>query len=347
MKLDESRYSIANLRDMILRGDLTTNTQYQRSSGLWPSAARSYFIDTILEGFPFPQIYFHEYLDRGTKKVRTEIVDGQQRVTTIYDFLQGKFSLGKNSRHYVGKTFEQLDEEKQDEFLTYTVSVDIIRDADRPQILQMFRRMNAYTLPLTNAEKRHSEFFGSFKDFITRLLDRTSILTEWDILTPRQVVRMADAEFLADLVLNTERGIISTTDKKLADLYREYDQTYPQVDQVGHQFEEIFSSIAISLSALRESYMTKPAAFFALCCAMYHNHYGIPNFGSQQGLPVIGRFWTGDIDQVRSNLLALAEAHENKDRSIFPDYVDAMREGTNREGQRLVRITAICRALRA
>ena len=41
-------------------------------------------------GIRAPKIYFHEYLDRRTKKVRTEIVDGQQRITTIEDFLGDK-----------------------------------------------------------------------------------------------------------------------------------------------------------------------------------------------------------------------------------------------------------------
>lgn len=138
-----------------------------------------------------------------------------------------KFRLGQNSPTYAGFSFDDLEEEVQDRFLTYTVSCDIIRDADKSKILQMFRRMNAYTLPLTDAEKRRSEFFGAFKDFVTRFLDKTELLTEWDILTPRQVVRMADAAFVADLILNFENGLVSTTDKRLWQLYKKYDVDYP------------------------------------------------------------------------------------------------------------------------
>jgi hypothetical protein len=347
MKLDKSGHSIANLRDMLTRGDLTVNTQYQRSSGLWPVAARSYFIDTILEGFPFQQIYFHEYLDKGTKKVRTEIVDGQQRITTIYDFLMNKFKLGKNSSNYAGLSFDELDEEIQDRFLTYTVSCDTIRDADRTKILQMFRRMNAYTLPLTDAEKRHSEFFGAFKDFITRFLDKTELLTEWEILTPRQVVRMADAAFIADLILNFENGLISTTDKRLWQLYKKYDAEFSSSDEFGGRLDEIFTKIPLRFPALRGSFITKPAAFFALCCAMYHNAHGLPGFAEYSGLEPIGEYFSGNAEQVQSNLLSLAEAHENKDRSVHIAYVDAMAAGTNREAQRLVRVKAICAALRS
>jgi len=228
MKLDESRPSIANIRDMLIRGDLVANKEYQRSPGLWPNASRSYFIDTILEGYPFPKIYFHEYLDRKTKKVRTEIVDGQQRITTIQDFLNDKFALGKNSTKFAGLRFTDLDDDTQDKFLFYTVSIDVIRDAGRAEILQMFRRMNAYTLPLNAAEKRHSEFFGEFKDLVTRVLDYTPFLSEWGVFTTRQIVRMADAAFIADLVLALEEGIVSTSDKKLHSLYSKYDSSFPR-----------------------------------------------------------------------------------------------------------------------
>ncbi|HEX9770571.1 MAG TPA: DUF262 domain-containing protein, partial [Kiloniellales bacterium] len=78
---------------MLDRRDLVVNKEYQRGSRLWPPGPRSYFIDTILENFPFPKMYFYEYLDGESRKTRREIVDGQQRVMAIVDFLQNKFAL--------------------------------------------------------------------------------------------------------------------------------------------------------------------------------------------------------------------------------------------------------------
>ena len=92
----------------------------------------------------------------------------------------------------------------------------------------MFRRMNAYTLPLNAPEKRHSEFFGEFKDWVNTVLDEYgSIMVDWGILTSRQVVRMADAEFIADVALALEEGIVSTSPSKLLTLYRKYDEDFP------------------------------------------------------------------------------------------------------------------------
>ena len=89
MKVEESKYSIAEIIDWLNKRELIVNTEYQRGGGLWPSTAKSYFIDTILKDFPFPKVYFHERLDRETKRPRREIVDGQQRLSTILDFDHG------------------------------------------------------------------------------------------------------------------------------------------------------------------------------------------------------------------------------------------------------------------
>lgn len=344
MNVNANKISVANIRDMVARGDLVTNHQYQRAPGLWPTAARSYFIDTIVEGFIFPPIYFHEYLERSTKKTRTEIVDGQQRITTIISFLNGEFALGRNSKSHEGMRFEDFDEETQHRFLSYTMSVDTIREADRSQILQMFRRMNAYTLPLSDAEKRHSEFFGEFKDFVTRVLDDNPILTEWEVLTARQIVRMGDAEFIADLTMALEQGVVNTTKTNLHAIYKKYDETFGAATELESKIREIFSFIAENLSSLRGSFMTRPAAFFALCCALYHNKYGLLNF-KPDGRAPIGRFHARPIAEVTRTLLNMAAAHETKDSAAFPIYVRAMSEGSNRAVQRSDRISQILIAL--
>ena len=129
--------------------------------------------------------------------------------------------MGKNALGFEGKNFADLTEDQRDMFYSYTVLVDVIRNANRSDILQMFRRMNAFTLPLNPAEKRHSEFFGEFKDWINIILDRYgAIFIDWNILSSRQIVRMADAEFVTDIALAIDEGIVSTSPQKLASLYK-------------------------------------------------------------------------------------------------------------------------------
>ena len=86
MKVEEGKYSILKLTDWFRRKELVVNSEYQRGAGLWPTAAKSYFIDTVLKGFPFPKVYFYERMDKETRRPRREIVDGQQRITTLVEF---------------------------------------------------------------------------------------------------------------------------------------------------------------------------------------------------------------------------------------------------------------------
>src|SRR5262249_15983658 len=64
MNINTNNYSVLEILNMLDRRELLVNQDYQRGSGLWPDGASSYFIDTILEGFPFPKIYMYEFLDR-------------------------------------------------------------------------------------------------------------------------------------------------------------------------------------------------------------------------------------------------------------------------------------------
>src|SRR3546814_7157896 len=83
MNINTNNYSILEIIGMLDRKELIVNPDYQRGSGIWPDGPSSYFIDTILEGYPFPKIYMYEFMDRSTRGIRKEIVDGQQRIKTI------------------------------------------------------------------------------------------------------------------------------------------------------------------------------------------------------------------------------------------------------------------------
>jgi hypothetical protein len=346
MRVEEGKYSIAELADWYRRRDLVANTEYQRGGSLWPSAAKSYFIDTIIKEFPFPKVYFHERIDRESKRPKREIVDGQQRIGTIVDFIDGKFALGSNARGMEGKRFKQLTEEQQDAFFAYTVSVDVIRNADRAEILQMFRRMNAFTLPLNAAEKRHSEFFGLFKDWVNTVLDQFgTMVIDWQILTSRQVVRMADAELVADLALAIKEGIVSTSPPKLLMIYKENDTTFSGREIMDERIRGALDTLLNDFSELRSTYMTRPHIFHSLVCSLIHAKFGLTGVEITTGIAPAWRYYT-DRDRALTSLKRLAAAHEEKDAGEFYEYVQAASEGGNRANQRAIRVKWISRALR-
>ena len=347
MNLDPNNYSILEIQEMLARKDLVVNRNYQRGARLWPAAPRSYFIDTILTGFPFPKLYFYEFLDREHRRTKREIVDGQQRVTAMMDFLDDKFSLIGVSEEMKGKRFSDLDEDVQDSFLSHPVPVDVIRNAKKSQILEMFRRMNAYTLPLNDAEKRHSTFQGPFKWFINKLATYyADFFIENGIFTNRQVVRMADSELLAEMILSIETGIVSSSNKVLSDLYKRYDDEFSEEGAYSNFVQEAFDFIVNELAELRHTHLMKPYVIHALFCALIHNKYGLPGVAEKIQLDPIGKL-AGDLETAFQSLEALSKAHETKDaEGEFSKYVWSCGGGTNREQRRAVRVQFLCKALR-
>jgi len=281
-----------------------------------------------------------------TKRPRREIVDGQQRLSTIVEFVDDKFALSANAGELKGLRFSDLSQEQQEALYSYTVSVDVIRNADRSEILQMFRRMNAFTLPLNAAEKRHSEFFGEFKDWVNTVLDRYgNLLIDWNILTSRQIVRMADAEFVADVALAVEEGIVSTSPAKLLTLYKKYDPEFSARATMNEQICGAFDVVLADLSDLRDTYITRPHIFHSLICALIHNRFGLPGAQLALALAPIGQYLT-NRDAAVSGLKRLALAYEEKDTSEFREFVQAASEGGNRAPQRAIRVKWLCQALR-
>lgn len=345
MQITTSNYSVVEIIDMINRKELTVNREYQRGTGLWPDGPSSYFIDTILEGFPFPKIYMYEFIDRGDRRMRKEIVDGQQRITAIQRYMNNEFAI-KGESKFSGLRFRDLTEEDQIRFSSYTISVDVIRNATRGEILQMFRRMNAYTLPLNEPEKRHSSFQGKFKWFVNDMADSLNdFFVEYGVFKQRQIVRMADAELISECVLSIERGIVSTSASDLTKLYKAYDDDFPNSGDYYFRLRSTFDFIVGELSDLRNTNMMKPYALHSLVTALLHAQYGIPEIEQHYRVQRPAPF-NPNRQTIVNNLLTLAQAHEAKEiDGVYGLYVWGCEAAVNRAPRRYARTMSIFRAL--
>lgn len=345
MNINANNYSIAEILEMLGRKDLLVNKNYQRASGLWPDGPCSYFIDTILEGYPFPKIYMYEYLNRTERKLKKEIVDGQQRITTILRFVNNEFRI-KGDSQFSGLYFRDLAPEVQDEFLSYSVSVDVIRGEARAKILQMFRRMNAYTLPLNEAEKRHSSFTGAFKWFINEVSDELNdFFVEFGVFTDRQIIRMADAELISECIVSLEKGIVSSSPSDLKGLYAKYEDDFPVRDEYSEKIRAAFNFITSELEPLRNSFMMKPYALHSLLTALIFARYGVMEIREKYAVEPIGAF-SLDAPLALERLQTLAQAHESKELDgRYNLYVWGTESSTNKMARREARVLSILSAL--
>ena len=345
MQINNNNYSVIEILEMLERRELIVNKSYQRSSGIWPPAPSAYFIDTILQGYTFPKIYIYEYLDKGRRKICKEIVDGQQRIGTIQRFVNNEISLRSQGENY-GKRYRDLDDETQEAFLSYSVPVDVIRNAKKSEILEMFRRMNAYTLPLNEAEKRHSSYHGLFKWFVNGLADDLNeFFIEFGVFSERQIMRMADAAFIADCISAMENGVISASPKQLNGMYKKYDEKFENTELYGQQVIETFDFIMANFSDLRKTFMMKPYALHSLFTALLHCRFGINAITDEWNVQPINEFATEPHDAC-IELFEMAQAHEAKEvEGRYQSYVWGCMSTTDRKARRTARVASIIRAL--
>lgn len=339
MDTKSSSITIADLCDQLRTASIVVNRTYQRTAKVWPPAARSYLIDTILNGYPVPKIALYQKLDLTKRKTVREIVDGQQRTNTILDFYNDKLRITGKTR-YAGKIYSQLDESDQRRFLEYALSVDVFVGATENDIRQVFRRMNSYTVPLNPEEKRHATFQGAFKWFIVDLVERyTETLKQMGVLSEANISRMQDAKLFSEVIYSIEHGIDHSQDKKLDRLYETFDKEYPHEAEIAKRIESVMSSI-VELSDIHNSELMKPYNFYSLFLAVYHSRFIVPTLLEFSWLDTE----TITISQAaKSRLIDLNEAliSGTARTKSQGEYLLAAEKATNRKSPREVRFKVL------
>lgn len=154
---------------------LVISPYFQRDL-VWRDLHKVDFIRTIRMGYPFPQIF----ISRGRINVDTMtsqacVVDGQQRMNSIQEFLGDKLRVD-------GKIFSDLTPLEKEQFLKYEVPViDLDLAEDDPQIIDVFTRLNRTFYSLSKIEKLATEYAPSEFMFAAKLLtNQLSLATESD-----------------------------------------------------------------------------------------------------------------------------------------------------------------------
>mgnify|MGYP006144613589 FL=1 len=89
---DTKSFSINDILSWKDNGELVLSPKYQRNK-VWNLNAKSYLIDTILRGYPIPQIFIRQQIDISTRKTIREVIDGQQRIAAILEYFDNQFKI--------------------------------------------------------------------------------------------------------------------------------------------------------------------------------------------------------------------------------------------------------------
>jgi hypothetical protein len=276
---DSRTYSVNDLLEWFDNKQLELNPKFQRRS-VWTDTARSYLMDTIVRGLPIPKVFIRQKLNIQTRQSVREVVDGQQRLRTILSFLKDGFVISKkHNSKYGGLYFSQLsqvDENIQGNILNYEISTDLLVNMPDPQVLDIFSRLNSYSVTLNEQEKINANHFGPFKTLVDKLAhNNNSFWKENKILSDKEILRMADVNLSADLLIAMIEGIKSK--KQIKSFYSEYEKEFNHDPEIFEQrFNDTIQTIQnIYGQDFKETEFNRIHLFYTLFTSIYHLKYGI------------------------------------------------------------------------
>jgi hypothetical protein len=340
-----TQFTVADYCKSMKRNEIIVNKEYQRSDQVWPAVARSYLIETILKGFPIPKLYLYQVTDIKSRETHKEIVDGQQRSVAILGFYNDEFRISKSAENedIQNRTYSELEEESKRTFLDYAVDVDLFVSATPAEVVEVFRRMNSYTVPLNPEEQRHASYQGKFKWFINDLADKLEgIFLDTNIFKEKQLVRMGDNKLLTELCDSFTNGIRTTSKGILDSIYKDFDEAFPDRDDFYNRLTSAFNLIR-KMEAIHGTALMKPYMVYSLVQAISHVQKPVRKFRKLFKSPKLRSI---DPDSVAPNLTALGEAADQDEaKGKFADFIEASNEKTNVRENRIVRFKWFCKAL--
>lgn len=194
------------------------NPPYQRRS-VWTRKDREFFIDTILHNYPSPAIFLHKTIDANGKATH-HVVDGKQRLETIIEFTKNNVRIPRDfgDERLNGKKWDDLTPEQKRPFWDYSISVEFLPVVDEAVVNTVFERINRNSRKLTAQELRHAKFDGWFSSFV----EAQAVDEDWEnlgLVTKARAKRMADVQFLSELLIVAIQGDVTGFDQDQIDQF--------------------------------------------------------------------------------------------------------------------------------
>lgn len=164
---------------------------------VWSAKHKNSFIRTVLEGLPFPEIYIaagdvNEVTGEGTEI----LVDGQQRITTLYQYFIGANSLE------LEKDIPPYDTlENKTNFLEYEVVVRDLGSMSIDDIKKIFLKINSTNYSLNPMEINNARYDGAIKKFADSIA-QTDFFSDNRVFSTNEIRRMNDTKFALTIIVS-------------------------------------------------------------------------------------------------------------------------------------------------
>lgn len=314
-----------------MRSSLLLDPHYQRQGDVWSRARRRLFIDSLLNGFIVPPMYWHvvepssEYFDG---ELRYAVVDGRQRLEAIFAYLDGEFAFGKENALLADPhlQLEGLDiGELRDHhgwlyasLMRATVEVVIIETAEVDLIEELFSRLNE-GVPLSAAEKRNRgvvlaplvrDFTQNHSFFGDRLPFGNNRYRHYDLLA--KMMRIEDRR-IADYRI---------PDLRKVDLDRLFNRLREgeSVDQAAVESEvtDLLDRVAQNLDELAEIFNADDR--FLASVGMVTVYYAISHVLREEGEPALTRSEVEHFEGLRQRVKGVDDEDLTPEQALVVDF---------------------------
>ena len=209
IKRNPTQQDLSWFLDLYAWNQIDLNPPYQRKS-IWGRSDKKFFLNTIFNNFPCPAIYVQKEIKNG--KTMYFVVDGKQRLQTIFDFYNNKLSIPSDfgDSRLDGKKWKDIekDPELSSIFYDYNFTVEILTGVQNELWKEVFDRLNRNAKVLTDQELRHARFDGWLINNVENEANEENLENDnkfWKnvgIATKGKAARMKDAEFISILALS-------------------------------------------------------------------------------------------------------------------------------------------------
>ena len=346
--------SLVNIVNDMKNKRLIPNAYFQRNL-VWRDIHKKEFIDTILMGFPFPQLFFSRgKIDVESMSSTSCIVDGQQRANAILDYVQDRFAVN-------GKLFTQLSDDEKSDFLKYEIGiVELDLENDDPRIKEMFKRVNRTSNSLTAIEKLSSEY-GATEYMVTAkllsdelgsipndeneededgleidpgisdyLLDWAvkkkpkhyhKLILEGGVFSQHEINRKIPLMYTLNIMSTVHGGFFRRNELSLR-LLEDYKEHFHSKDEIVRLLDDTAQTIS-KLKLPKKSIWRSKASFFTLMVAIAKNGGSVPD-PIKVGLKLI----EFEANVPADYALAAKEAVNNRtERELRHSYVESLIRG--------------------
>ncbi|TQJ89996.1 DUF262 domain-containing protein [Streptomyces sp. SLBN-31] len=233
MKTTATNKKIRQLLTEISDGSLILQPEFQRRL-VWTHKHKQEFIRTVLEGLPFPEIFLCDGdVNLKTGQGNQQVVDGQQRLTTLHQYFTASMDLVLGSL----APYEDLEDDSKLAFLNYDVVVRDLGELTNAEVRDVFTRMNSTNYGLNAMEVNNARFDGALK----RTAQEVSEWTFFDdhrVFNAVDIRRMNDIRWCLTLIITLASGYFSRDVEHEAYL-EQYNDEFPESDDVKTKLEAV------------------------------------------------------------------------------------------------------------